>query len=124
MNKDLSPPPGKTLTAQTAKAMPNLDRIVHERARLVILAHLASSTQAETGFTELRDSLGFTPGNLSVQLKTLEEAGYVTTNKRFVDRKPFTGVSLTFAGKEALETYLKEVEQLIANLRRGNAPQA
>ncbi len=106
------------MKAKPAPAELNLDRVIHERARLMILTHLASSEENEVGFTELRDSLGFTPGNLSVQLRTLEEAGYIATAKRFVDRKPFTGVSLTVAGVEALETYLGELESLIATLRK------
>ncbi len=95
-----------------------LDKMIHERARLMILTHLATSGERETGFTELRDSLGFTPGNLSVQLKTLEEAGYIKTDKRFVDRKPFTGVSLTVTGAAALDSYLVELESLVASLRK------
>ena len=96
-----------------------LDRIVHERARLLILTRLASSMSAETGFTELRDGLGLSAGNLSVQLRTLEEAGYVAIAKSFRDNKPFTGVSITQEGKKALEDYLGELELIVATLRGG-----
>jgi len=96
-----------------------LDRIVHERARLLILTRLASSMSAETGFTELRDGLGLSAGNLSVQLRTLEEAGYVAIAKSFRDNKPFTGVSITQEGKKALEGYLGELEVIVATLRGG-----
>lgn len=96
-----------------------LDRIVHERARLLILTRLASSMQAETGFTELRDSLALSAGNLSVQLRTLEEAGYVAITKSFRDNRPFTGVGITVAGKKALESYLGELETIVAALRGG-----
>jgi DNA-binding HxlR family transcriptional regulator len=94
-----------------------LDRVIHERARLVILTHLASSSEAETGFTELRDGLGFTAGNLSAQLRTLEEAGLIAIEKRFRDNKPFTGVRLTVKGEQALAAYLAELEVIVGRLR-------
>jgi len=98
-----------------------LDRVIHERARLVLLTSLASSDRAETSFTELRDKLGFTAGNLSVQLRTLEEAGYVKMDKRFVSHKPFTGVRLTVKGEKAITTYLGNLEVIVTALR-GSAP--
>lgn len=94
-----------------------LDRLVHERARLMILTHLASGPGAEAGFTELKDALGLTAGNLSVQLKTLEEAGYVVIDKRFKDKRPWTGVALTVGGRKAIEAYLKDLEIIVASLR-------
>jgi DNA-binding HxlR family transcriptional regulator len=101
-----------------------LDRIVHERARLMILTHLASSAVAEIGFTEIKSSLGLSSGNLSVQLKTLEEAGYVGIVKSFRDKKPWTGITLTTAGKMAIEAYLRDLDVIVASLRgRDPAPQ-
>jgi DNA-binding MarR family transcriptional regulator len=99
----------------------DLDKVIHERARLMVLTYLASSDRAETGFTEIRDELGFTAGNLSVQLKTLEEAGYLKIAKRFVKNKPFTGISLTVAGEKALSAYLNELEVIVASLKGGRA---
>ncbi len=98
-----------------------LDRVIHERARLVLLTYLASSDRAETSFTELRDNLGFTAGNLSVQLRTLEEAGYVKIDKRFVAHKPLTGVRLTVKGEKAITAYLGNLEVIVTALR-GGAP--
>jgi DNA-binding MarR family transcriptional regulator len=98
-----------------------LDRVIHERARLIILSYLASSTGPEVAFTELRDELGFTAGNLSIQLRTLAEAGYVRIEKRFRDNRPFTGASLTTAGGTALSSYLGEIEVLLDSVRRGMA---
>ncbi|HET7839470.1 MAG TPA: transcriptional regulator, partial [Rectinemataceae bacterium] len=95
----------------------DLDRVIHERARLMVLTYLASSEKAEAGFTELKDELGFSSGNLSVQLKTLEEAGYVKIEKRFVKNKPYTGVSLTVDGQNALSAYLAELEVIVASLK-------
>lgn len=96
-----------------------LDRVIHERARLVLLTYLASTDRAETSFTELKEELGFTAGNLSVQLRTLEEAGYVRIDKRFVAHKPYTGVRLTVKGEKAISTYLGELEVIVAGLRGG-----
>jgi DNA-binding MarR family transcriptional regulator len=96
-----------------------LDRVIHERARLVLLTYLASSDRAETSFTELRDELGFTGGNLSVQLRTLEEAGYVKIEKRFVAHKPYTGVRLTLKGEKAITAYLGNLEVIVTALRGG-----
>ena len=98
--------------------MPELDRIIHERARLLILTHLASREQKEISFNELLDSLGLTSGNLSVQLRKLKEAGYVNIYKTFKDNKPYTTVSITPRGTEALTNYLDEMEGLIKALRK------
>ncbi len=97
----------------------DLDKVIHERSRLMVLTYLSSSERGEAGFTELRDGLGFTAGNLSVQIKVLEEAGYVSVDKRFVANKSFTGVSLTNEGQKALSAYLAEMETIIASLKAG-----
>jgi DNA-binding MarR family transcriptional regulator len=97
----------------------DLDKVIHERSRLRILTFLASSTSGEVGFTELREALGFTSGNLSVQLKTLEEAGYLKIDKRFVANKSYTGLRLTDAGESALTSYLGELEFIVASLKIG-----
>jgi DNA-binding MarR family transcriptional regulator len=95
----------------------DLDKVIHEKTRLMLLTYLASSDKAETGFTELRDELRMSGGNLSVQLKTLEEADYVKIEKRFVENKPYTGVALTAHGQKALSDYLGELEVIVASLR-------
>jgi DNA-binding MarR family transcriptional regulator len=94
-----------------------LDKIIHEKARLMVLTYLASSDRPQAGFTELRGALQMSAGNLSVQLKTLEEAGYVRIEKRFVDNKPYTGVALTSKGQKALSGYLGELEVIVASLK-------
>jgi DNA-binding MarR family transcriptional regulator len=99
----------------------DLDKVIHERSRLRILTFLASSASGEVGFTELRDALGLTPGNLSVQLKTLEEAGYLRSDKRFVAKKSYTGIRLTEAGENALTAYLADLEIIVASLKSGVA---
>ncbi|MDA8410758.1 MAG: transcriptional regulator [Treponema sp.] len=96
-----------------------LDRVIHERARLVILSYLAASGEREVAFTELRDELGMTAGNLSIQLKVLTDAGFVSIDKRYKDRRPFTGATLTTEGSLALSAYLREIEDLIGSVREG-----
>jgi DNA-binding MarR family transcriptional regulator len=95
-----------------------IDKIIHERARLLILTCLSSSEKRAVSFIELQEKLEFTPGNLSVQLKRLKEADYVRIQKTFKDNKPHTSVSITTVGKKALNRYLDEMEDLIKRLRQ------
>ncbi|PKL24509.1 MAG: transcriptional regulator [Spirochaetae bacterium HGW-Spirochaetae-3] len=100
-----------------------LDRLIHEKARLMILTYLSSGDAPETGFTELRDALELSSGNLSIQLKTLEEAGYVAIEKSFKNNKPYTAVRLSVEGRRALDGYLGELETILTTARskRGEA---
>ncbi len=100
-------------------APPDFDKVIHERARLRILVYLASSREAEVGFTDLKRDLGMTAGNLSVQLGTLDEAGYIAVRKAFIGRRPYPGASLTPLGERALAKYLDEMESMLALLRKG-----
>ncbi len=69
--------------------MAELDRIIHEPARLRIMAALAALDHGEQmDFVRLRDVLGLTDGNLGAHLARLEEARYVRIEKAFVNRKP------------------------------------
>lgn len=98
--------------------MAELDKIVHERARLRILTYLASTDKERISFNELQETLGFTSGNLSIQLKKLNQAKYVEIHKTFKDNKPYTTVALTPDGSQALTGYIAEMEQLIGVLKR------
>jgi DNA-binding MarR family transcriptional regulator len=118
------PPAGRPQPGPGALAGIDLDRVIHERSRLMVLTYLSTSEGGEAGFTELRDGLGFSAGNLSVQIKTLEEAGYVRVDKRFVAKKSYTGVRLTPAGESALSGYLAGLEVIVASLRVGVSPTA
>ncbi len=69
---------------------PRLDRVVHEPVRLRVLVHLASSEGGVVGFVALREALGLSAGNLSVQLRTLAEAGLVAMDKGYRDNRPAT----------------------------------
>lgn len=88
-----------------------LDDIIHSRIRLAVMAVLVGVEAAE--FTFLREKVGATDGNLSVHLKKLEDAHYVTVDKRFIDRKPVSSYRLTSKGKRAFELYVERLESLI-----------
>ena len=98
-------------------ASPRLDGVVHERTRLRVLVHLASSESGQEGFVALRSALGLTAGNLSVQLRTLEAAGLVAIDKGYRANRPATTVRLTPQGSRALERYLDEMDAMIRALR-------
>jgi len=95
-----------------------LNKIIHERARLLILTHLASNEKKKVSFNELQKSLGFTSGNLSVQLRKLEQAHYVDIHKTFKANKPYTTVSITPRGFDALNSYVAEMEGIIKALKK------
>lgn len=97
----------------------DFDRLVYERVRLGILSALAVNESLT--FTELRELLRTSDGNLSVHARKLEEAGYVECNKTFAGRVPRTEYRLSPAGKRALDKYLKHMEALIKAMRAGQA---
>jgi len=92
-----------------------LDRLIHERIRLGIVAALAANESLT--FAELKDVLKTSDGNLSVHARRLEEAGYIKVTKGFEDRKPKTDYRLTPKGRRALETYLQQMEGILSQAR-------
>ena len=96
----------------------NINKIIHERARLLILTYLASSEKTAVSFNELQKELDFTPGNLSIQLRKLQAADYLAIKKTFRNNKPYTSVRITPLGSEALYHYVEEMETLIHSLKR------
>jgi DNA-binding MarR family transcriptional regulator len=98
--------------------LPGLDKIIHERARLLILTYLASNEKKETSFNELQANLAFSSGNLSVQLRKLQQAAYIDIQKTFKNNKPYTTVSITPQGTDALSRYIEEMEAIIKTLKR------
>ena len=94
-----------------------LDRVIHERVRLAIVSALAGSQSLS--FNELKNLLQITDGNLSVHARRLEDAGFVTSSKSFVDRVPHTEYQLTADGRRALDEYLDHMESLIRRVREG-----
>jgi DNA-binding MarR family transcriptional regulator len=89
----------------------DLDRLIHERLRLGIVAALAVNPSLT--FNDLKSLLHSTDGNLSVHARKLEEAGYVACQKSFVGRLPKTEYRLTTSGRRALERYLNHMEAII-----------
>jgi DNA-binding transcriptional ArsR family regulator len=89
------------------QALLDLDRVVHEPARLAILTILASADEVEFKFLET--AIGLTKGNLSSHVAKLEGAGYLTVNKSFRDRKPVTSYQITGSGFAALDGYRKRL---------------
>ena len=106
----------KPRPAQPADAL-NLDRLIHERARLGIVSALAAAPVLT--FAELKRLLETTDGNLSVHARKLEDAGYVACHKGFDGRVPRTEYRLTDRGRQALRRYLDHMEALIVAARRG-----
>ena len=99
--------------------MPPIDKVIHERARLLIMTYLASQGKGAVSFNELLEKLDFSSGNLSIQLKRLKTARYVRIKKSFKDNKPHTTVSLTAMGGNALSEYVNEMEAIIQSLKEG-----
>ena len=98
--------------------MAGLNKIIHERARLLILTYLASTEKKEVSFNEIQESLDFSSGNLSVQLRKLQQADYIDIQKSFKDNKPHTTVSITHQGTDALNQYVAEMENIIQTLKK------
>jgi DNA-binding MarR family transcriptional regulator len=88
-----------------------LDRVIHEKGRLAIMSMLAASP--ELSFTELRDALEMTDGNLTTHIKALQQEGYVSVAKSFQKNRPLTTCSLTAAGRKAFAEYIGLLEKIV-----------
>jgi DNA-binding PadR family transcriptional regulator len=91
--------------------LPELNPVIHGKLRLALLSLLAGVDEAE--FIWLREKTGASDGNLGAQLMKLEEAGYVSVEKKFVLRKPQTLYRMTEAGRAALTEYVAALKQLL-----------
>ncbi len=92
-----------------------LSPLIHGRARLLILSLLLRTGKSIT-FTSLRDRLESTDGSLSVHLAKLEEAGLVTLERAFVDKKPQTRIKITTTGRSQFRSYVKELKSIVPGL--------
>ena len=88
-----------------------LDRVIHEKGRLAIMSMLAATP--ELAFTDLRDTLEMTDGNLTTHIRTLQEAGYVAVAKSYQNNRSLTTCSLTAAGRKAFTDYVSLLEQIV-----------
>jgi DNA-binding MarR family transcriptional regulator len=94
----------------------DLDRMIHEPARLAILTVLSAAEEVE--FLFLLKVTGLSKGNLSVQAQKLEAAGYVQTKKGFRGRIPVTSFRITPAGRKALGAYQAQMRALLPPMDR------
>lgn len=99
---------------QGAQAL-QLDPLIHERTRLAIVSALAAS--GDLTFSELKQLLDLTDGNLSVHCRKLENADYLACEKTFERRMPKTTYRLTTKGRRELMRYLEHMEAVIQAAR-------
>ena len=92
----------------------DVDRLIHEPSRLMIMAQLYVVQSAD--FLFLQRQTQMTPGNLSAHLSKLEDAGYVEITKEFIDRKPHTALALTKKGRDAFKQYRRNIKQIAERL--------
>jgi DNA-binding transcriptional ArsR family regulator len=97
-----------------------IDRIVHEPARLMILATLNAVDTADFIFVERQT--GLTRGNLSSHMSKLEQAKYLEIKKEFVDKIPRTLLRITDKGRNALTSYKKDMQSLLDNMDGDSEP--
>lgn len=90
----------------------DLDRLIHEPARLVLMSNLSVVDEAD--FVFLARQTGLTAGNISSHMTRLEHAGYVTVDKSFAGKRPRTVYKLTKTGRAAFERYRRHVARLIS----------
>jgi DNA-binding MarR family transcriptional regulator len=91
-----------------------IDRLVHEPARLMLMAVLYVIDSAD--FTFLMNQTGMTWGNLSAHMSKLEEAGYLEVEKTFKGKRPNTMLRLTPQGRSAFQAYRLKMKQVLDNL--------
>lgn len=100
--------------AALPRRIAELDRVIHEPARLAVLATLLGVEEAD--FTFLLRQTGLTRGNLSVHLTRLEQHGLVSMEKTFQGKRPRTVVRLTREGRKALEAYFRVFRDLLKHV--------
>lgn len=88
-----------------------LNRVIHEKGRLAIMSALAAAP--ELAFTELRDLLDMTDGNLTTHVRTLQQEGFVSVAKSYQNNRPLTSCALTTAGRKAFAQYIDLLDQIV-----------
>ena len=94
----------------------NLDRVIHEKGRLAIMSLLAATPQM--AFTDMRETLGMTDGNLTTHLRTLHEAGYVAVTKAYQGGRPLSTYALTADGRRSFAAYIELLAQIVDQTRQ------
>ena len=88
-----------------------LNRVIHEKGRLAIMSALAAAP--ELAFTELRDLLDMTDGNLTTHIRTLQQEGFVSVAKSYQNNRPLTSCALTAAGRKAFAQYIDLLDCIV-----------
>jgi DNA-binding MarR family transcriptional regulator len=101
-------------SSEELQPISEIDPLIHAPTRLKIMAYLSIVESAD--FTFLMNQTGLTRGNLSVNLRKLEEAGYVSITKEFVDRIPRTLIRLTGEGRRAIQVYRDNMQAVLNDL--------
>src|SRR5512142_290709 len=97
--------------AENLRSVTDLDRLIHEPARLLILTILSPIASAD--FLFLERETGLTRGNLSAHLSRLEDAGYVRIEKTYKGKLPLTICKLTADGHKAFTAYRRQLEEIV-----------
>jgi DNA-binding transcriptional ArsR family regulator len=96
----------------------DIDPLIHAPIRLAALSILITVESANFSF--LKESINTTDGNLSTHLSKLEEAGYVTVEKIFKDKKPQTIYAITDTGREAFNRYIDNLEKIVKEQKKSS----
>jgi len=104
----------KTESEDIIQPLSDIDKIIHEPARLLIMSYLYVVESAD--FVFLRNQTGLTDGNLSSHLSKLESTGYVEIKKKFKGKKPQTILKLSNSGREAFDRYREKMKQMLSGL--------
>ena len=101
----------KNISEEELSFITQIDRVIHEPARFMIMAYLYVVESAD--FLFLERQTGLTRGNLSSHMSKLEAAGYIEVMKEFIDKKPHTMLQLTESGRDAFQLYRKYMQEAL-----------
>jgi DNA-binding MarR family transcriptional regulator len=106
--------PKKKSVKVESKSFPKIDKLIHEPARLTIMANLYVVESMD--FLFLMRQTGLTFGNLSSHMSKLEDAGYIEVKKKFEGKKPNTMLQLTTSGRKAFRDYQRNMKKMLGEL--------
>ena len=101
-----------------ADSFQQLAKVIHEKTRMAIMSLLAASK--EMSFTDIRESLNMTDGNLITHIRTLQKAGYVAVSKSYKENRPLTTCRLTAEGSDTFRGYVDLLEGIVQLARKTN----
>lgn len=112
-----APAAGSKTQTRPRTELVQLNPLIHERTRLTILTALFTTADPGCSFSDLRDMLNLTDGNLMAHLRTLEDAGLIERVKEGAGRNSSTTIGLSGSGRKAFKTYLDQLETLVRAVR-------